>query len=78
MILSPFNFKAKQFLSLYSFLVGRCFDDCVNDFTSDTLSGSERECTKRCTGKLLKVTNRIGQQMAEKQMNPMQPTSEQK
>lgn len=60
--------QAKQFLNLYSFLVGRCFDDCINDFTSDTLSSKEKECTKKCTGKLLKVTNRIGQQMAEKQM----------
>lgn len=67
----PFvNSQAKQFLSLYSFLVNRCFDDCVNDFTSDTLSSKERECTRRCTSKMLKLTNRIGQQMAEKQMNP--------
>jgi import inner membrane translocase subunit TIM9 len=57
-------------LSLYSFLVTRCFDDCINDFHSDTLSTKERECTRRCTSKMLKLTNRIGQQMAEKQMDP--------
>lgn len=72
--------KSKQFMSLYSFLVTRCFDDCVNDFTSDTLSVKESECARRCTAKMLKVTNRIGQQMAEKQMttssvSPTTPTT---
>lgn len=31
----------KDFLKLYSGLVERCFNDCVNDFTSKTLSSKE-------------------------------------
>lgn len=55
--------------------MGRCFRDCIDDFTSEVLAGREKECVKRCTGKLLKVTNRIGQYMAEKQQlqPPQQP-----
>lgn len=34
---------------------------------------AQKECVKRCTTKYLKLTNRIGQQMAEKQMVPGAP-----
>lgn len=54
-------------MSLYNFVVGRCFKDCVQEFTSDALAGKEKECLRRCTGKLLKATNKIGMLMAEKQ-----------
>lgn len=59
--------QAKQFMNLYGFVVSRCFNDCANEFQSEALSGKEKECIKRCTGKLLKATNKIGTLMAEKQ-----------
>lgn len=61
--------QAKQFMSLYGSMVNHCFKDCVNEFTSETLGKNEKECVNKCTTKILRLTNRIGQQMAEKQMN---------
>ena len=31
----------KDFMNLYSNLVSRCFDDCVNDFTSNSLTSKK-------------------------------------
>ena len=64
--------QAQQFLKLYNFIVNRCFEDCINDFSSKTLSGKEEGCINKCSEKMLKHTNRIGQRMAEKQMTPDQ------
>jgi hypothetical protein len=35
------NKQAHQFLSLYGSIVSQCFKDCINDFTSESLSGGE-------------------------------------
>ncbi|KAJ3399317.1 hypothetical protein HDV05_001854 [Chytridiales sp. JEL 0842] len=40
-------------------MVETCFKDCVNDFTSSTLSGKEETCIKRCTEKFVKLTYRV-------------------
>ena len=56
-------------MNLYGFVVSRCFHDCVNEFQSEALSGKEKECIKRCTGKLLKTTNKVGMLMADKQQS---------
>ncbi|KAJ3084891.1 hypothetical protein BCR33DRAFT_847513 [Rhizoclosmatium globosum] len=40
-------------------MVDICFRDCVNDFTSKTLSGKEETCVKRCTEKFLKLSMRV-------------------
>lgn len=61
--------QAKQFMSLYGSIVNHCFEDCVKEFTSETMGKNEKECINKCTTKILRLTNRIGQQMAEKQMN---------
>lgn len=57
-------------MSLYNRITTKCFEGCVADFTSDTPSSGEKACIKKCTAKILKMTNRVGQQMAEKQMMP--------
>ena len=69
--------QAKQFMNLYGFVTSRCFRDCVSEFQSEALGGRERECIKRCTGKVLKATNKIGMLMAEKQQtqHPVVPTN---
>ncbi|KAF9292611.1 protein transporter tim9 [Mortierella alpina] len=68
--------QMKDFLKLYSGLVERCFTDCVNDFTSKTLSSKEASsnssalfffegCVQKCADKFLKHSERVGQRFAE-------------
>ncbi|KAF9296043.1 protein transporter tim9 [Mortierella antarctica] len=68
--------QMKDFLKLYSGLVERCFNDCVNDFTSKTLSSKEASrktltleflegCIQKCADKFLKHSERVGQRFAE-------------
>ncbi|OZJ05946.1 Mitochondrial import inner membrane translocase subunit TIM9 [Bifiguratus adelaidae] len=64
--------QMKDFLRLYANLVERCFNDCVNDFTSKTVSGKEEQCVNRCADKFLKHSERVGARFAElsQQMMP--------
>ena len=55
----------KDFMNLYSNLVSRCFDDCVNDFTSGNLTSKETSCIAKCSEKFLKHSERIGQRFQE-------------
>jgi len=43
----------------------RCFDDCINDFTSKALSTKEETCVSRCVDKFIKTSDRLGQRFAE-------------
>ncbi|KAL9091656.1 MAG: hypothetical protein Q9165_004732 [Trypethelium subeluteriae] len=51
--------QMKDFMGVYSRLVQRCFDDCVNDFTSKSLLPKEEGCTMRCVDKYFKGTERL-------------------
>jgi mitochondrial import inner membrane translocase subunit TIM9 len=63
--------QSRQFMDLYNTIVNKCFTDCVNSFTSESLNSDEKDCLKNCTIKQLKLTNRIGQQLADNQIvNP--------
>ena len=55
-------------MNLFGYVVNTCFNDCIQDFTSKALSEKETNCTKNCADKILRLTNRVGQRMAEKQM----------
>lgn len=57
--------QMKDFMRLYSSLVERCFSDCVNDFTSKSLTGKEETCVMRCAEKFLKHSERVGQRFQE-------------
>ena len=57
--------QMKDFMRLYSSLVQRCFADCVNDFTSKTLTSKEETCLVRCSEKFLKHSERVGQRFQE-------------
>ncbi|RPB12228.1 hypothetical protein P167DRAFT_545744 [Morchella conica CCBAS932] len=46
-------------------IYGRCFDDCVNDFTSKAVSSKEETCIGRCVDKFIKASERTGQRFAE-------------
>lgn len=56
----------------YSNLVQRCFDDCVNDFTTKTLHNKEEGCVMRCVDKFMKSTERLGQRFQEQNASMMQ------
>ena len=50
---------------MYSRLVQRCFDDCVNDFTTKSLQSREEGCAMKCVEKYLKGSERLGQRFQE-------------
>ncbi|TPX33775.1 hypothetical protein SmJEL517_g03415 [Synchytrium microbalum] len=55
----------KDFMRLYGNLVDRCFNDCINDFTTKVVSEKEGTCLSRCTDKFMKHSERIGARFAE-------------
>ncbi|KAL2357229.1 mitochondrial import inner membrane translocase subunit TIM9, partial [Cryomyces antarcticus] len=57
--------QMKEFMTMYSNLVQRCFDDCVNDFSSKSLLSREEGCVMRCVDKFLKGSERLGQRFQE-------------
>lgn len=50
----------------------RCFDDCVNDFTSKSVSVKEEACVTRCVDKFLKSSERLGTRFQEQNQAMMQ------
>jgi len=57
--------QVKDFMNLYSNLVQRCFNDCVNDFTSKSLASKEEACVLRCVDKFMKASERLGERFQE-------------
>ncbi|KAK5009504.1 protein transporter tim9 [Elasticomyces elasticus] len=57
--------QMSQFMTMYSNLVQRCFNDCVTDFTSTSLLAKEESCVMRCVDKFLKSSERLGQRFQE-------------
>ena len=53
---------------MYQNLVQRCFDDCVNDFTTKSLHSREAGCVMRCVDKHLKAGERLGARFQEQNM----------
>jgi mitochondrial import inner membrane translocase subunit TIM9 len=79
----PFHSAPKRYLSsnlwpltlytqMYSTLVQRCFDHCVNDFTTKSLVSREEGCVMRCVDKYLKSSERLGQRFQEQNAAMMQ------
>ncbi|KAI9673344.1 MAG: protein transporter tim9 [Trizodia sp. TS-e1964] len=64
--------QMKEFMTMYSKLVQRCFDDCVNDFTTKSLLSKEEGCVMRCVDKYLKGSERLGQRFQEQNAAMMQ------
>jgi hypothetical protein len=48
-------------LQMYSRLVDKCFNDCIDDFTSKSVSAREEGCIMRCWDKNMKSQERIQQ-----------------
>ncbi|KAL2004544.1 hypothetical protein VTN00DRAFT_3429 [Thermoascus crustaceus] len=64
--------QMKEFMTMYSRLVQRCFDDCVNDFTTKSLVAREEGCVMRCVDKYLKSSARLGERFQEQNAAMMQ------
>jgi import inner membrane translocase subunit TIM9 len=67
-LLTAFSFPTQMF----SGLVDRCFDHCVDDFTTKSLISREQGCVSRCVQKFMAGSERIGQRFAEQQAQMMQ------
>jgi len=63
--------QMKEFMGMFSNLVERCFDHCVNDFTTKSLVSKETGCINRCVQKFMLSNERIGQRFAEQQAQMM-------
>ena len=64
--------QMKDFMRMYSTLVERCFNDCVNDFTSQSLTSKEEGCVLKCSEKFFKHSERVGQRFQELNARLMQ------
>lgn len=60
-----------DFMRLYTSLVDRCFNDCVQDFTSETLTAREGNCLTKCSEKFLKHSERVGTRFQEQNQKLM-------
>ena len=65
-------FPTDPVVQMYSNLVQRCFDDCVNDFTTKSLHPKEEGCVMKCVDKYLKGSERLGQRFQEQNAAMMQ------
>ncbi|ETN43720.1 mitochondrial import inner membrane translocase subunit tim9 [Cyphellophora europaea CBS 101466] len=59
-------------MNTYSNLVQRCFEDCVNDFTTKSLISKEEGCVFRCVDKYMKGQTRLGERFQEMNATMMQ------
>lgn len=59
-------------LQMYSKMVQRCFDDCINDFTTKSLINREEQCVMRCVDKHLKGSARLQERFQEQNAAMMQ------
>ncbi|KAF8195445.1 Tim10/DDP family zinc finger protein [Pholiota molesta] len=64
--------QMQDFLRMYSNIVEKCFNTCVNDFTSKALSSKEDTCILNCTEKFLKHSERVGARFAEANAEAME------
>lgn len=52
---------------MYNNVVMRCFETCVTNFRSKTLSKHEIGCVEHCAERYIKMTQRVGLRFAEHQ-----------
>ncbi|PVG00282.1 chaperone [Serendipita vermifera] len=57
--------QMQDFLRMYSTLVERCYNSCVNDFTSKAINSKENTCLLNCADKFIKHSERVGARFAE-------------
>lgn len=52
-------------LQIFGNMVDHCFDSCINDFTSKSLSGREQGCVTRCVQKSFAASMRLSERFQE-------------
>ncbi|KAI9669972.1 MAG: protein transporter tim9 [Alyxoria varia] len=57
--------QMKDFMQMYSGLVDKCFNNCVEDFTSKTMTSKEDGCLSRCWDKNMKAQERLQMRFQE-------------
>ncbi|KIM28853.1 hypothetical protein M408DRAFT_329286 [Serendipita vermifera MAFF 305830] len=57
--------QMQDFMRMYSSLVDRCFNSCINDFTSKAIGSKESTCLTNCADKFIKHSERVGTRFAE-------------
>ena len=60
------SMQVQESLNTYNGLVERCFGECISHFRSKALDEMETDCVKRCVGKYMQFSQRIGMRFAEK------------
>lgn len=60
--------QLRDFGRLFNSLTTRCFESCVDDFTSRALTTRESECTEKCITKFMKHSERVGARFQEENM----------
>jgi len=63
--------QMKEFMNMFSGLVDRCFDHCVDDFTTKSLVARETSCVSKCVSKFMAGSERIGMRFQEQQAQMM-------
>ncbi|CAB3409675.1 unnamed protein product [Caenorhabditis bovis] len=58
----------RDFLGQYNLVAEACFNACVNEFGSRTVSDKEEKCSNNCLDKYLKMTQRLSMRFQEHQM----------
>ena len=69
---APSKYQPLTAAQMFSGLVDRCFDACIDDFTTKSLIARESGCVSRCVSKFMAGSERIGQRFAEQQAQMMQ------
>ncbi|KAF4723936.1 Mitochondrial import inner membrane translocase subunit Tim9, partial [Perkinsus olseni] len=60
------DMQVNESLQTYNGLVERCFNQCIQNFRAKNLDYEETDCVKRCVGKFMTYSQRVGTRFAEK------------
>ncbi|CRK18510.1 hypothetical protein BN1708_000981 [Verticillium longisporum] len=57
--------QVKEFMNIFGNVVDHCFNACIDDFTSKTLSSRENGCITRCVQKQMFSRQRLSERFQE-------------
>ncbi|KAF4654824.1 Mitochondrial import inner membrane translocase subunit Tim9 [Perkinsus olseni] len=60
------DMQVNESLQTYNGLVERCFNQCIQNFRAKNVDYEETDCVKRCVGKFMTYSQRVGTRFAEK------------
>lgn len=60
------SMQMMESIQTYNGLVDRCFNECISTFRSKTLDSQETDCVKKCVGKSMEYSQRVGKRFGEK------------